>query len=109
MKNNESVLSELKKEFKELDGKIKRLKKFLDSGCDEAKELFIVTQFHAMIIYADMLNARKNVLELSLKAEKKPAKKPTVKAEEKKCTCKCKTVEKKEPISKKKTLDKTAK
>lgn len=82
MAKDEVVLPKLKKELKDLLVKIKNLAKFLNSDAEEARDALLHTQWHAMVIYGDVLVARIYALEEKIAANKtavKPAKKAAVK------------------------------
>ena len=82
MAKDEVVLPKLKEELKALSVKIKNLAKFLNSDAEEACDALLHTQWHAMVIYGDVLAARIYALEEKIAANKK-AVKPTKKKEEK--------------------------
>ena len=87
MAKDEVVLPKLKKELKDLSVKIKNLAKFLNSDAEEACDALLHTQWHAMVIYRDVLAARIYALEEKIAANKKavkPAKKAAVKPAKKK-------------------------
>lgn len=82
MAKDEVVLPKLKEELKALSVKIKNLAKFLNSDAEEACDALLHTQWHAMVIYGDVLAARIYALEEKIAANKKvakPAKKAAVK------------------------------
>lgn len=87
MAKDEVVLPKLKEELKALSVKIKNLAKFLNSDAEEACDALLHTQWHAMVIYGDVLAARIYALEEKIAANKKavkPAKKAAVKPAKKK-------------------------
>lgn len=82
MAKDEVVLPKLKEELKALSVKIKNLAKFLNSDAEEACDALLHTQWHAMVIYGDVLAARIYNLEEKIAANKKavkPVKKAAVK------------------------------
>ena len=84
MAKDEVVLPKLKEELKALSVKIKNLAKFLNSDAEEACDALLHTQWHAMVIYGDVLAARINSLEGKIAAKKKvvkSGKKPAKKTE----------------------------
>ena len=84
MAKDEVVLPKLKEELKALSVKIKNLAKFLNSDAEEACDALLHTQWHAMVIYGDVLAARIYALEEKIAAKKKvvkSGKKPAKKTE----------------------------